>query len=124
MSSRSLLNFPIMIGKLQPTLEDIPSFMEHGLKLLLQEMETPKKQAEMLIKDLDTIAICKAVDKSMLAVFTAIAGDYSHRVQRQGGLNKVDIGDTIIGINSTPRKTLGFKTTFEASIELLNSTGV
>ena len=97
MSSRSLLSFPIMIGQRQPSLHDMPSFLSHGLELLVQGMGAPKRTTTRLLKDLDEIRVCKAVDKSQLGVFSAIAADYFHRVNAEGGFTNAVLGAIISG---------------------------
>ena len=103
MSSRSLLSFPIMIGQRQPSLHDMLSFLSHGIELLVQGMGAPKRTTTRLLKDLDEIRVCKAVDKSQLGVFSAIAADYFHRVNTEGGFPKAVLGAIISGVNSTPK---------------------
>ena len=47
MSAKSLLSFPILIGRQQPTPEDIPGFMTHGLTQLMKSMKTPRAQSSL-----------------------------------------------------------------------------
>jgi hypothetical protein len=121
MSGRSLLSFPIMIGKQQPTLQDMPAFLSHGLKQLTQAMRAPQKKVSLLLQGLDEVAVCKATDKSLLGAFSAVAADYFHRVESEGGLAKAEIGAIVSAVNSTPRQLLGYKNSFEVSLELLQS---
>jgi hypothetical protein len=121
MSGRSLLSFPIMIGAKQPSLQDMPAFLSHGLKQLTETMEVPSKNLSRLLKDFDEIALCKAIDKSLLGAFRAVAADYAHRVNAEGGVAQANIGAIISAVNSMPRKMLGYKNSFEISSELLQS---
>jgi hypothetical protein len=121
MSSRSLLSFPIMIGVKQPSLQDMPAFLSHGLKQLSQAMKVPSKKLSLLLKDFDEIAVCKAIDKPLLGAFRAVAADYDHRVNAEGGVAKANIGAIIFDVNSTPRQMLEYKNSFEVSSELLQS---
>ena len=121
MSSRSLLSFPIMIGVKQPALRDMPVFLSHGLKQLTQTMEAPQKKVSLWLQSFDEIAVCKATDKSLLGAFSAVAADYFHRVNAEGGIAKANIGAIISAVNSTPRQMLGYRTSFEVSSELLQS---
>ena len=121
MSSRSLLSFPIMIGVKQPSLQDMPAFLSHGLKQLTQTMKAPKRKVSLLLQSFDEVAVCKAIDKSLLGAFSAVAADYFHRVNAEGGVAKANIGAIISAVNSTPRQMLGYKTSFEVSAELLQS---
>jgi hypothetical protein len=118
-NDRSLLNFPIMIGKQRPTLQDIPDFMSYGLKLLMQSMNAPQRARSTLLHELNEIRICKATNKSLLGAISAVAADYDHRVSASGGFAKVDIGTVVLDVNSTPRQTLGYRSSFEVSGELL-----
>ena len=119
MSSRSLLSFPVMIGKYPVTIEDMPTLLSYGLTRLLAHMRTPDSQRVQLLGDLKEIAICKAIDKSMISVFRSVASDYDYRVDRGGGLANVDMDDIVYRNNSIPRATLGYHTSFEASRDLL-----
>jgi hypothetical protein len=124
MSARSLLSFPIMIGVKQPTLQDMPSFLSHGLKQLGPAMKVPSKKLSLLLQDFDEIAVCKATDKSLLGAFRAVAADYDHRVKTEGGVAKANIGAIISAVNSTPRQMLEYKNSFEVSNELLQGSDV
>jgi hypothetical protein len=120
MSAKSLLSFPILIGKEHPTAEDIPDFMTHGLKQLLETMKISTVQRSQLLRDLETIAICRPVDKSLVGVFAGVAADYHHRTLVSNDRTGKLIGNIILGVNSAPKPTLGARTAFEASIELLS----
>ena len=119
MSTRSLLSFPILIGKLNPEPADLPSFLEHGVTQLTQAMKTPRNQVSMLMQDLASIALCASKDNSLVGVHSGISADYFHRIVRAGGLAKANLGDIISAVNSAPRATLGWRNSFEVSIELL-----
>jgi hypothetical protein len=121
MSSRSLLSFPMMIGKQQPSLHDMPAFLSHGLQQLTQAMGISQKKVSLLLQGFDEVAVCKATDKSLLGAFRAVAADYLHRVVAEGGFAKSDIGAIVSAVNSTPRQMLGYKNSFEVSRELLQS---
>jgi hypothetical protein len=121
MSSRSLLSFPIMIGIREPTLRDMPAFLSHGLKQLAPAMKVPSKKLSLLLQGFDEIAVCKAIDRPLLGAFRAVAADYAHRVNAEGGVAKANIGAIISAVNSTPRKMLEYKNSFEVSNELLQS---
>jgi hypothetical protein len=121
MSSRALLSFPIMIGKQQASLRDMPAFLSHGLKQLTEEMGIGQRKVSLLLQDFDEIAVCKATDKSLLGAFRAVAADYLHRVNAEGGFAKSDIGAIVSAVNSTPRQTLGYESSFEVSHELFQS---
>ena len=121
MSSRSLLSFPIMIGIREPTLRDMPAFLSHGLKQLAPALKVPSKKLSLLLQGFDEIAVCKAIDRPLLGAFRAVAADYAHRVNAEGGVAKANIGAIISAVNSTPRKMLAYKNSFEVSNELLQS---
>jgi hypothetical protein len=123
MSCRSLLSFPVMIGKKVIAIEDMPALMSYGLTRLLAHMQTPSNHSSRLLADLNEIAVCKATDKSMIGVFRSVAGDYDYRVGRGGGLAHVNMDDIVYRVNSIPRATLGFRTSFEVSGELLQASG-
>ncbi len=119
MSERSLLSFPVLIGRQQPELADIPSFMSHGVPQLLANMITQDSQNKQLLQDLTEIVICRPADPSLLGVFNGVAADYKHRARIAGDGTGAQIGHTILAVNSLPKATLGWKTPFEAATELL-----
>jgi hypothetical protein len=121
MSARSLLSFPMMIGTKQTSHHDMPAFLSHGVKQLTQTMGVNQKNASLLLQGFDQIVVCKATDQSLLGAFRAVAADYAHRVNMKGGLNKVDIGTIVSAVNSAPRQMLGYKSSFEVSFGLLQS---
>ncbi len=123
MSTRSFLSFPMMLGQHQPTLQDIPSFMTHGLSLLMREIRASNDHRDRLLQSFDEIFVCKARDRSLLAVHSAIAADYFHRIDRMGGMDRANMDEVISHVNSTPRALLGYKTSFEASAALLRQAG-
>ena len=84
-------------------------------------MKAPKRNVSLLLQSFDEVAVCKAIDKSLLGAFRAVAADYFHRVNAEGGVAKANIGAIISAVNSTPRQMLGYKTSFEVSNELLQS---
>jgi hypothetical protein len=121
MSGRSLLSFPLMIGKLQPLESDMPAFLSHGLGQLTLAMGVSHKQIARLLEDFDQLDVCKATDKPLLGAFSAIAADYNRRANAQAGVVELDIDAIVAAVNSTPRQMLGFQTSFEVSQKLLLS---
>ncbi len=121
MSSRSLLNFPIMMGKKTITIEDLPNLLTHGLARLLEYMKIPDGHRIQLLNDMREIALCKATDTSLISIFRSVATDYDYRVDRFGGLANVDMDDIVIKNNTIGRATLGYRTSFDVSRELLQA---
>jgi hypothetical protein len=119
MSTRSLLSFPMLIGNYEPEVKDMTAFLEHGLSSLLKAMNTPQSQSSTLLRDLDAVLLCASTSKTLVGVHSAIAGEYHQRVLLQGGAHKADLGAVIGATNSTPRATLGWRTSLEVSDELL-----
>ena len=113
MSTRSLLSFPIFIGRREPTPEDVPSFLSHGMAHLMHIMGLPGPQASRLLREHEEIKICKATDKSLLGVFSAVAADYFYRVEHMGGLARADLDAVVAEVNSMPRHTLGWRNSLE-----------
>lgn len=123
MSSRSLLSFPVMIGKKAVAVEDMPTLLSYGLTRLMAHLRTPGSQQSQLLADFNEIALCKATDTSMIGLFRSVASDYDYHVGRNGGLAHVDMDDIVTKVNSIPRARLGFRTSFEVSRELLMGNG-
>ena len=57
MSTKSLLSFPIMIGTIEPQAQDMPAFLEHGIRLLCHNLKVPMSQCTLLLQDLQDIAL-------------------------------------------------------------------
>ena len=110
-----------MIGMKQPTLQDIPAFLSHGLNQLAPAMKVPATKLYLLLQGFNEIALCKAIDKPLLGAFRMIAADYDHRVNTEGGVVKANIGNIISTVNSAPRQMLGYENSFAVSKALLQS---
>ena len=121
MSTRSLLSFPIMIGKLEPGPEDMPEFLRHGVSLLMKSMKVPRVQSTLLLQDLNQVVICTNADRSLVGVHSAIANEYFQRMIEQENLPDADIGAVIAETNSAPRATLDWSNSFEVTTRLLNA---
>ena len=122
MSTRSLLNFPIFIGKQVPELADMLTFLHTGIERLTNNLPVPKQAVRALLADLDEVRLCASMDKSAVGVLSGISAEYSHRVavsheQRR----QVNVDELVRLANETPRATLNWKTSFEVTTELLLS---
>lgn len=115
-SSRSLLSFPLLIGKQRPELADMPTFLAHGVGQLLPPLGISADKVAMLIADFETVALCKATDRSELALHAAIAADYRDLADRAG--RNLDIGAIIHEVNSFPRASLGWRSAFNVTCDL------
>ena len=118
---RTLLSFPILIGKQKPVLQDMPQFLHHGLLQLAQWLKFSKYNMELVTTGLDKIAFCVNEDKSLLAVVRSLAADYAHRIQLSHELQGKSLESIIPAINSTPRAKLGYKTSAEITLEVLRA---
>lgn len=116
MSERSLLSFPFMIGKKELTRDSIPCLLDFGARSLAERMDAPQKAVAQLRKDLDQVFLCKAENKSLLALFNSLAADYATRVD----LGE-DLEDVVNRVNMTPRSTLGWKTSLGVCNEILQA---
>lgn len=116
MNCRTLLSFPIMIGRKVPELQDMLAFINHGIIQFSQSLKLSESDTEILTKDLDRIALCVKEDRSLLGIVRGLAADYEHR-NHSGG----ELGSIIGAINSTPRAKLGYKTSVEITKEMLHA---
>jgi hypothetical protein len=116
-SNRSLLSFPILIGQKQTTAHDMPNFLAHGVSQLLPSLGIAKSSIATLVADFDEVALCKASDKSALAIHAAIASDYLQTANRVG--KRLDFDAIIHEVNSRPRSALGWRLASEVAQELL-----
>ena len=115
MSTKSLLSFPIMIGTTEPQPQDMPAFLEHGIRLLCHNLKVPKSQCTLLLQDLQDIALCANQDRPLVGVYSAIANDYFQAWDDFKG----NVGALLLEVNATPRATLKWATPEELSLELL-----
>lgn len=116
MSERSLLSFPFMIGRKELTPDSIPCLLDFGARSLAERMDAPQKAVAQLRKDLGQVFLCKAENKSLLALFSSIAADYATRVELGEDLEEI-----VHRVNMTPRSTLGWKTPLEVCNEILRA---
>jgi hypothetical protein len=119
MSDRSLLSFPLMEGQRAVEAHHMLGFLVHGISKLLDELNAPKRAAALLLRDTDDVVLTKAPNRSLLAVHSAIAADYFHRVERAGGIARCKLGEIITTVNETPRSKLSWSTSFEVTLALL-----
>ena len=115
MSTRSLLSFPIMIGKYEPGPEDMQEFLLHGVSTLMKSLKVPRVQGSQLIQDMSHVVLCTNTNKSLVGVHSAIANEYFQRLAEPG----VEIGSVIAESNSTPRASLDWNDAFEVTARLL-----
>jgi hypothetical protein len=118
---KTLLSFPILIGKHKPVLQDMPQFLNHGLLKLVEWLKLSTRNTELATMELDQIAFCVTEDKSLLGVIRSLAADYEHRTQLSNDLQGGSLGSIIPEINSTPRATLHYKTPAEKAVEVLGA---
>ena len=119
MSDRTLLSFLILEGKQGFEMQDMPSFLGHGLSQLMQMMGVPEDRYADLLDDTEVVALTKPGSQSVLGLHRSISGDYDYRVERSGGISKCDLGSIIAAVNETPRAKLYFATSFEVTNALL-----
>jgi hypothetical protein len=62
------------------------------------------------------VAICKLIDKSLIATANALAADYAHRA-----IAGADLGRIVSSVNALPRPALEYKSATEVTGELLRS---
>ena len=74
-----------------------------------------------MLQDLDEILVCGPTDKSLLGVFSGVAADYHARTLAANDRTGAQIGSILMAVNSAPKASLGWKTPFEVSGELLAS---
>jgi hypothetical protein len=115
MSTKSLLSFPIMIGATEPQPQDMPAFLEHGVRMLCQCMRVPRSQSALLLQDLREVALCANQDRPLIGVYSAIANDYFQAWDAFKG----NAGELLLEVNSRPRATLKWASPEEVSLELL-----
>lgn len=122
MSTRTLLNFPILIGQQQPEPADMLTFLHAGIERLTKNLSVPAESVAALLSDTDEVALCASEDKAAVGVLSGISAEYSHRVAvRREQRTKIDMDELVCLANETPRATLQWRTSFEVTSDLLRS---
>jgi hypothetical protein len=119
MSDRSLLSFPILEGKVPFQMQDMPTFLGHGLSQLMKMANLQEASFAKVLIDMGEVAITKTGSQSILGLQRALAQDYDHLVCQAGGVQRANLGSIIAAVNQTPRAKLKFATSFEVARELL-----
>jgi hypothetical protein len=119
MSDRSLLSFPILEGKLPFQMQDMPTFLGHGLSQLMNIANLPETSFAKVLKDMNEVALTKTGSQSILGLHRSLARDYDYLVGQAGGIRQANLGSIIAAVNQTPRAKLKFATSFQVVRELL-----
>jgi hypothetical protein len=119
MSDRSLLSFPLLEGQRAVETHHMLDFLAHRITQLLESLNAPKRAMARLLRDTDEVVLTKAPNRLLLAIHSAIATDYFHRVNRAGGVDRCNLGEIIAAVNETPRSKLNWSTSFEVTLALL-----
>jgi len=119
MSDRSLLSFPVMVGQRTIEMHRMADLLAHGLSQLIEILHAPRHAVARLLRDTDVVALARTASRSLLAVHSALAADYSHHVERAGGIEGCNLDEIIVAVNEAPRARLNWVSSFEVTRTLL-----
>ena len=121
MSDKSLLSFLLLEGRMPFDLARIQGLLHGGVSQLLDFMGLKQAVIGRVLAGMNTIAVTKTKDRALVGNLSSLADDYQHRVMASGGLNACDLTKIILNINSGPQRRLGWSTSTEIAIQLINS---
>ena len=122
MSDRSLLSFLLLEGKLAFDLTRLQGLLHGGVSQLLDFLGVGQKTIDLVLLEMNTIAVARTKDRGLLGNLSSLADDYQHRVMASGGLNSCDLTEIIMSINGGPQRRLGWSSSVEITKQLLGST--
>jgi len=112
--------FPILEGRKQYTVNDLPPFFAHGVGQLIPLLNLPKAYAGELCDDSNEMILAKATNRSTLGVLNALAGTLHSFIVSAGGMNNVNLSELLVRLNTMPQKTLNWATAKEAIFDALS----
>ena len=119
-SERTLLSFIMLEGERITPGKLFSSFVR-GLLLVLEMGGHSERILDRVISDYSTGTVSPAEDLSVLGSVTNIALDYAAFIDHDGGVERCDLNEIIMSINSRPSKRLGFDNPFNVTASLLQS---
>jgi hypothetical protein len=121
MNERTLLSFLIYEGqRLGPP--GLLLVFEKGQDLVLQSIGVAAKKRRKLAVEAEEVVLSPITSPKARAQCNAIMEDYAQLVEAEGTNGKVSADQMVREVNSRPRKALGWSTSKEVTLELLNAT--
>ena len=117
-SERTLLSFIMLEGQRITPVKLFSSFVR-GVILVLEAAGYPASVLDRVIGEYSTGTISPAEDLSVLGSVTNIALDYAAFIDHDGGIDRCDLSEIMMSINSRPSKRLGFESPFQVTTSLL-----
>jgi hypothetical protein len=123
MSDATLLSFILLQGKKPVTAETLPNMLLAGLEQLLQMHGISRGAIERAIVPYHEGLFAKTNSRSDLGSLNDLVQRYQWLIEREGGLDRCDLTDIIMGTNAMPQRRLGWCTSWEVTqskLQLLN----
>ena len=123
MSEATLLSFILFQGKKPVTVETLPNMLLAGLEQLLQMRGISKDSIERALAPYHEGLLSKTDSRSDLGSLNDLVQRYQWLIEREGGLDRCNLTDIIMGTNAMPQRRLGWCTSWEiteSKVQLLN----
>jgi hypothetical protein len=121
MNERTLPSFLIYEGqRLGPP--GLLLVFEKGQDLVLQSIGVAAKKRRKLAVEAEEVVLSPITSPKARAQCNAIMEDYAQLVEAEGTNGTVSADQMVREVNSRPRKALGWSTSEEVTLELLNAT--
>ena len=121
MNERTLLSFLIYEGQ-RLTPADLLLVFEKGQDLVLQSIGVSEKKRRKLAIEAEEVVLSPITSPKARAHCNAIVADYAQLVEGEDTNATVSADQLVREVNSRPRKSLGWSTSEEVTLELLNAT--
>ena len=118
MSSNTQMSFLMFEGE-RLTSEKLYVCLLRGISIALELAGFSESVREQVTDGYSSVGFARASDLSLLGVLTNCALDYEAFIEHEGGLNRCNLDQVVLGINSRPAKRLEFKTPIEETAKAL-----
>lgn len=123
MSEATLLSFVLFQGKKPVTAESLPNMMLAGLQQLLQIRGISQNTIDRALVPYHEGRFAKTDSRSDLGSLNDLVHRYQWIIESDGGLDRCDLTEIIMGTNAMPQRRLGWCTSWEiteSKMQLLN----
>lgn len=120
MSEVTLLSFVFFQGKRAVDIQTLPNMFMGGLSQLLTVKGCSEDELGRAMDGYDSGLFAKTDSRRLLGSMNDLVRCYSTMIEFQGGLDACDLTQTIMKINDMPQVTLGGKSSWELTMDLLS----
>lgn len=119
MSEVSLLSFVLHKGRKPVTTQTLPVLFLAGLRQLLDMKGTNASTVERTVAPYLSGRFAKTDSRKTLGCMNDLVFHYTAMVAEEGGLASCDLSDIIFRVNEMPQRTLGWATSWDATLSLI-----